>query len=166
MTCGPISAKSLRCLNLIALHGASSVSELAALDATDPSHRGTINGLYSQGYLESDGATKVHGNPVRYSLTSKAIELLGAGNVRVIVEASGPKPRKNQAKAKCKRPPVGANVAGPTQYSYMSTQGTYSTCKDLQTPPLRPGADAALSIPSRWGSQLRYRDGHIDQVNP
>lgn len=34
-------------------------------------------------------------------------------------------------------------------------------CPDLIAPAVRPGADDALQIPSRYGSRLHYRDGRV-----
>lgn len=34
-------------------------------------------------------------------------------------------------------------------------------CPDLVAPSIRPGADNALAIPSRYGDRLHYRNGRV-----
>lgn len=36
-----------------------------------------------------------------------------------------------------------------------------SSSADLAAPPPRPGSQDALDLPSRFGNQLRYRDGRV-----
>ena len=39
-----------------------------------------------------------------------------------------------------------------------------SSAADLAPPPMRPGAEACLAIPSRMGDTLRYRDGRVTDM--
>lgn len=45
---------------------------------------------------------------------------------------------------------------------------TAASQADLRPPPTRPGADAGLELPSRFGDRLHYRDGRVTdlQGNP
>ena len=45
-----------------------------------------------------------------------------------------------------------------TNSSMPAAEGGY-TCPDLVAPSVRPGADDALQVPSRYGNRLHYRDG-------
>jgi hypothetical protein len=40
----------------------------------------------------------------------------------------------------------------------------YDPSKDLNAAAARPGADDALSIPSRIGNRLHYRDGRVTSI--
>lgn len=46
----------------------------------------------------------------------------------------------------------------------MTTHGLYDPANDLVAPAARPGADTALSIPSRDGDRLHYRDGRVATI--
>ena len=57
------------------------------------------------------------------------------------------------------------HTAGARQISNMSSRQIYNPTADLNT--VRPGAEQFLSIPSRMGNTLHYRDGravHIDDT--
>ena len=53
----------------------------------------------------------------------------------------------------------GTSTAGPRHAVAGSTQGSYSTAKHSPSTATRPGANAALQLPSRMGEHLIYRDG-------
>ena len=39
-----------------------------------------------------------------------------------------------------------------------------SSAADQATPPMRPGAEACLAVPSRMGDTLHYRDGRVTDM--
>ena len=57
------------------------------------------------------------------------------------------------------------SVAGPmTHVSHGQTE-SYSQARDLDHPADRRGSDKALSLPSRMGDKLHYRDGRVVEIN-
>jgi DNA-binding MarR family transcriptional regulator len=158
-----ISPKGLRCLENLAVVGASSLDELDKLDPTAPDHTATIKGLYQQGYVASNASTRLKGDPARYSLTDKARKLLANKD-----DSAEPRPKapRHVQRARYANPPRADNVAGPVVYGSMTTKRLTKVHADMLAPAIRPGAEQALSIPSRVNYQLHYRDGRISQVTP
>lgn len=167
MTGGVLSPKGLRCLQNLAVAGASSVAELDALDPTAPDHAATIKGLYQQGYVASNATTRLAGDPARYSLTDKARSKLAADKTTPATDPDDkPVNRARTYRTRYANAPKGGNVAGPVRYGSMSTAGLYNPCKDMLAPATRPGAEVALTIPSRCGDRLHYRDGRVAFITP
>lgn len=52
-------------------------------------------------------------------------------------------------------------TATPREHVNAAQQEPYKP----QHAPVRPGAEAALQIPSRMGNTLRYCDGRVEKIN-
>ena len=55
-------------------------------------------------------------------------------------------------------------AAQPALYSARNTQRLACSDADNAPPPMRPGAEACLAIPSRMGDRLHYRDGRVTDL--
>lgn len=74
-----------------------------------------------------------------------------------------------------KRPPgeterraqvIDGHVASdPFGYPASGVRRAAASAADLAPPPMRPGAEACLELPSRIGDRLHYRDGHITRMD-
>ncbi|MBC7619110.1 MAG: hypothetical protein H7293_09005 [Candidatus Saccharibacteria bacterium] len=168
---GNITPKARRCLENMLVSGPITALELNALDPTAPDHRQTIKTLEQAKYVVA-GPKPDNGSALcTYSLTRKAKHLLGAAIAAPADDDTGTAtlertPRGSYAPRR-RRPaanPTDTTVAGPISHGSMSTKGHYHPCKDMLAPAIRPGAEDALSLPSRVGDQLHYRDGRVAHI--
>ena len=157
-TVGNISPKARRCLENMAVAGPVTALELNALDPSAPDHRQTIKALEASKYVV------VHDHPkqaklANYSLTDKAKRLL-AGHA---LQTADKKPRPKPTLPKYANQPR-PNVAAPVTHGSMTTKRLTHACADMLAPAVRPGAEQALSIPSRVNNTLHYRDGRVEPI--
>lgn len=157
---GQLRPCSLRCLKTLAEQGPQSIAALDKLHPDGRDHRSIINGLRTQAYVETVPNALRNGAPVQYKLTAKAKKLLKES--KATPGASKPAKRANAPTVvpHYARQPV-CNFAAPVRVTNATTSGTYSPSLHSQAAPVRPGADAAFSIPSRHCDELHYRDGRV-----
>lgn len=161
---GQLRACSLLCLKTLAKHGPSSIHQLNKLAPDNGDHKPIINGLRTQQYVQAHTTLSGPEEPVRYRLTEKALAVLDAADLATTAS----KPIKQP-----KAPPVPryvsqavVNFATPIRITNSTTTGPYLPDRHSQAQPIRPGADAALALPSRHFDELHYRDGRVAPVTP
>jgi hypothetical protein len=165
-----LADKSVRMLQNLRVNGASSLDELAKLDP-ELAHdvKNIINGLNTQKYVVSDKGVRLPKEPARYNLTEKGRKALLPKPPKEAAPKVAPKPictlgnfpQKDAAHGAAK--PTKPSKAGPVRINNTASTKAYNPGKDMLAPAARAGADAALSIPSRYGDRLHYRNGvHTD----
>jgi hypothetical protein len=59
------------------------------------------------------------------------------------------------------QPPLGTSMAAPRTICPASSKAPYDSQRDQQCQVMRPNATVAMTLPSRWGAQLRYPNGTV-----